>query len=242
MFYILSFSVFPYFLSSYVVLYSNASSFTPFPCVPFHTIPCLLFSFRFYPLPFLSTSSSLLLISSFFGSSTSHFPLLSRTCDEMSITELYKLTMQWHTHVCIELASNPREIWRHEGRRPDTQNCELRTSMAEKGAGRWTSGKTHNFTCFSSWWWTVTSRPISDMTPNFERKCNPLGTSPVFYGSQVRYTNPISTFQDNGTESTKVSYTYESLEQTRLMSQYFRHALLENEGIQIPYYSTFLSQ
>jgi len=44
---------------------------------------------------------------------------------------------------------------------------------------------------------------MSDMTPNFERKYNPLGTSRVFYGSQVRYTNLISTFQDTGTESTK---------------------------------------
>ena len=113
MFYLLSFSFIscfpqlPLLLRCLIIWWTLLDPF----CGPFHTIPfTLLFFFHFYPLLFLSTSSSLLLISSLLGSSTSYFPLPPRSCDELSITELCKVTMQWHMHIGIVLASKPREM------------------------------------------------------------------------------------------------------------------------------------
>jgi hypothetical protein len=176
-------------------MYSDSTAFTP---SVFHfTLFLLIYSSFsvFYPLLFLSTSPSLLVISSFFCSSVSHFPL--STVAHWTLQTDHAVT---HTHVCTVLASKPREIWRHEERRPETRNRELRTSWTGwKGGSRWTSGKTHNFTCFSRWWWTVTSRPMSDMTPNVERKCNPLGVSPVFYGSRSPVHKPHIDISGHGT-------------------------------------------
>jgi hypothetical protein len=79
--------------------------------------------------------------------------------------------------------------------------------------------RVHDLTCFGYCWWIVTSRPMCDTTPNFERKCSPLGTCRVLLASQVRNTNPISTFQDT------VSRTYTGLEQMCVMSHTFKHRL-----------------
>jgi hypothetical protein len=121
------------------------------------------------------------------------------------ILQHYKLVTQWQISLSMQYEVRTQMLYGVKKKQcPDPHNCALRMSG------------NHDSIRFGCCWWILASSPMSDMTPNFERKCSPVGKSWVLLAFQVRKTNPIFTFQDT------VSRTYTALEQMRVLSQSFK--------------------